>query len=415
MRESVGKFSYTLIASFRGRAMSDEKATVRKAAITSWLELLLCNDGNAHEGTFGVGQVTEEDIYRMCQLCGDSSVSVRTTAAGAVYSLIERQHSEDSCDIDILNMLEIAWTDFVLPLILDFESTCVSKAVNMFFSLVIEPILEVAGQSDSPLFEATTFKRKYLSSFKILSRISQSSSGIGASKCVKRALKLALTKIFEQTKSSNQSINEFYSPIFQEVRRLIYNTFDKNYHSVDDELYPTVEISIGVWCLLESIATLASLKQHGKRVDLGKAATQSGIDGKFLVFCWEKTYNICRHETRDENVINTIASSCLCVIKEFAAVTLRRLAEVPSELTVFASQPEFSSPRRLPSLSLMEEPRRLSTLPLPRMTPKPLLLESTRTNMMVPRTSSHALPVPPTVLPPWSRPSTTSSELMRLS
>ena len=129
----------------------------------SWLKLLLCNDDNAHEGAFGLGPVTEEDIYRMCQLCGDSSAPVRTTAAGAIYSLIERQHFKGSCDIDILNMLEIAWTDFVLPLVLDFESTCVTKAVNMFFSLVIGPILEVAGTSDSPLFEATTFKRKYLS------------------------------------------------------------------------------------------------------------------------------------------------------------------------------------------------------------------------------------------------------------
>ena len=142
-----------------------------------------------------------------------------------------------------------------------------------------------------------------------------------------------MTKIFEQTKSSNQSINEFYSPIFQEVRRLIYNAFDKNYHSVDDEHYPTVEISIGVWCLLESIATLASLKQYDKRVDLGKAATQSGIDGKFLVFCLGKTYNICRNETRDESVLKTIASSCLCVIKEFAQfITTSEANEIASKL-----------------------------------------------------------------------------------
>ena len=329
MIESIGNRCYVLIASFRDRAMSDEKAIVRKAAITSWFELLLFSALCTHEDTSGAGQVTEEDIFRLCQLCGDSSVSVRTTAAWAIFSLLECQHSKGSYNTGVLKMLEMAWTDSVLPLVLDIESTCVSKAVNMFFALVIGPIIEVGNQNDPTPFEANNIERKYKSSFNILSRISQSSSDIGASKCLKRALKAALTKVFEQSKSSN----ELYITILQEVCRLIHNAFEKNCHVVDDEHYFTGDISIGVWCLLESIATLASLKQHCERVELGKAAKQSGLDGKFLSFCWGETYNLCRNETRNENVVNTTTSSCLCVITELAHVmTNREAKEMASKL-----------------------------------------------------------------------------------
>jgi len=114
------------------------------------------------------------------------------------------------------------------------------------------------------------------------------------------------------------------------------------------------------------------------------------IDGDFLVLNGEKI----------------MTSRCL---------TPRRSAGAPSALTTFASPPVSSSPRRRPKPSLTEVPRRLSTPRPPRMTPKPLLWVLTKMSTMDLRTSSPVLPVPPTDLPLWSRPSMMSSTSKRLS
>merc|ERR1712238_506252 len=97
------------------------------------------------------------------------------------------------------------------------------------------------------------------------------------------------------------------------------------------------------------------------------------------------------------------------------AVTLRKLVGVDLVLTTYVSLLESFLPRNLLNPSLMVEPRRSCTQPLPRMIPKLLswvLTKETTTDLKI---SSHVLRVLPMDLPLWSRLFTTNSESKRPS
>eukprot|EP00956_Cyclotella_meneghiniana_P006024 scaffold7843_cov67-Cyclotella_meneghiniana.AAC.3 len=164
-----------LVDSLRNRASSDEKATVRKASIVAWLEMLSL----AHRERKEDCAVTGLDITTLCCLCNDSSVATRKEAANALTRLVQANYDGEEYTAQA-SALEMAWAHTVLPLIRDAENSCVSKSLEFFSSLIVEPIIEVGADVSVDMLEKKN--ARYLVAWRILSKVSLGSHEAGGSK-----------------------------------------------------------------------------------------------------------------------------------------------------------------------------------------------------------------------------------------
>ena len=197
LNATVDYIGPNLISSLRERAKSDEKATVRKAALLAFVDLLLIHESDdTEENKSSYFRVTQNDVNVLCQLCSDPSVSVRKAAVDSLVCFLERQHhhSESSLKYES-NSLESAWVNFILPLVRDVEPSCVSKVVGSFESLIVIPIFDMNDLNETS--NSCLLKRKFKSAWKMLSTINHESFSTGASTGVKNALNFIMGKFFE--------------------------------------------------------------------------------------------------------------------------------------------------------------------------------------------------------------------------
>ena len=217
------KLAPQLISTLRKRAACDERATVRKASIAGLTSMLLVMDGDF---TSCLAQTcpSQDDIVIFCRLCGDQSVATRKAAAEALATLVKNQYSKGGA-----SLLESAFAEAVLPLVLDAETTCVSKAVDLFCEVVLDPIIEVGGRTID--WNSDYQKNRYMTAWKVLARISEASNESGASKGGTRALKVALTKVFDDAGTSHGNVSK---PLLKEVHRVAASSLELEGSSSDD-------------------------------------------------------------------------------------------------------------------------------------------------------------------------------------
>lgn len=306
-----------LLSSLRQRAKSDEKASVRKAALLAFVDLLLiCDDGSSSEVMNKSFNLTLNDIHVLCQLCNDQSVVVRKAAVDAILLFIERQHQHTIEDLKYdFGSLEVAWVNFVLPLVRDVEPSCVSKVVASFESLIIAPILENKDLSNS--LDGNLIEQQSISTWRILSLLNNDSSSTGSSSGLKNALNIAMRKLFEEH-DNRQRMSAFVA-LLGELHGIIADAISDKNHDIIDVVKDRV---VGAWCLLESIGSINPNKKTSRLIDLEKAIEKSGVTTEFLVDSCNYLLMKCCEKGSEESLKSLVVStkSFLHVVASFAHV-----------------------------------------------------------------------------------------------
>lgn len=114
--------------SLRKRAVSDAKASVRRASVEALTELMLLGtyDQSLHVG------IKEEDVATLGQLCLDCSLLTRKAAAQSLTHLLIRcMELADDGSCSTLDVVSRCWCFSVLPMVHEPESGCCQKAVEL--------------------------------------------------------------------------------------------------------------------------------------------------------------------------------------------------------------------------------------------------------------------------------------------
>ena len=319
-KEAVLKLAPQLISTLRKRAACDERATVRKASIAGLTSMLLVMDG---ESTSCLAQTcpSQSDVVIFCRLCGDQSVATRKAAAEALATLVKNQYSKGG-----VSLLDSAFAEAVLPLVLDAETTCVSKAVDLFCEIVLDPIIEVGGRTTA--WNSDFQKNRYMTAWRVLARISEASNESGASKGGTRALKVALTKVFDDAGASHGNVSK---PLLKEVHRVAVSSLELEGSSSDDteDMNETLTDNsslfnsnvesqrVGAWCLLDALTDCGPQKkgtQQSGRFDPIKAFKSSSCDSEFLASSWEKLHQMSSSpDISQQSLSTTIITSRQCL------------------------------------------------------------------------------------------------------
>jgi condensin-2 complex subunit D3 len=231
-----------LLIALRKRAVKDETATVRKAAVMAMTKLLVAQK----EG------FSEFHLAAICDLCQDASLLTRRAAAESLTTLLqvfsEAVDNEGAQDVHnriySLGLVEEAWSACVLPMVLD-EDTCV-KAVNAFERIVLSPIVEE---------DTASAGKKQASAWRILASVGNLSSQCGASKNASQALEKALSHIAKEDSSL----------IHSKLMKIATNMASK---TLEDQNMTELTV-VGVWCLMEALLNLGKTNQKRKSNHLG--------------------------------------------------------------------------------------------------------------------------------------------------
>ena len=172
---------HEMMGLLRQRAREDERATVRKNAIISLSKLSsYCKRVDVEDQD--VLLQIHDNIELFGRLCSDTSVAARKAAAEALTELLLIQYSTETQPMMDAKFLpvELAWTSSVLPLVLDSEPSCVNNAVELFYQVIVAPLIE---NEDS--------------AWRILACISERTEQQGSTKGEYEALKTAVRKLTE--------------------------------------------------------------------------------------------------------------------------------------------------------------------------------------------------------------------------
>jgi len=279
----------------RGRCVSDDKATVRKASLSALAELLLV----AEEKESIALSICEEDLLVLGRLCCDSSVLTRKSSAEALTRILEwfsqGSHSPD----ELLQDIELAWTKSVLPLALDSENTCVSKSVDLFDRIVLDPILQ---------FDEEEFKSRILTSWRILAIVTSGQQGQSSNSSD------ALRSVFKAKGVAATDRSAVLNPLLKAIHSAAIDTLKG-----DDLFEPTIEARrSGVWCLFN--ATMDFSAKDPSEISRLLKRKKIGLD--FLVECWEKMLHLFKTSDRSDGQLEGVRGSmknCLTVMSALAA------------------------------------------------------------------------------------------------
>ena len=290
--DELFKIGTALVDSLRHRASTDDKATVRKASIIAWLEMLSL----AHRERNEECAVSGLDISSLCSLCNDSSVATRKAAAEALTKLIKANYDGEGYTAQA-SALEMAWAYTVLPLVRDAELSCVSKSLEFFSSLVIEPIIEVGGDTTNILEKTNT---RYYVAWRILSKISLGSQEAGGSRSGQGSLQVALQKLFVNAGNDCKSLAKnllkavyHATSISLGLDRRTSDSFISQSSVTEADLFSGAIRAMreGAWCLLDALTSCLTNNNNAissANLSLGQAVQASRIDSSFLALSLKK-------------------------------------------------------------------------------------------------------------------------------
>ncbi|KAL7552927.1 hypothetical protein ACHAWF_016177, partial [Thalassiosira exigua] len=284
-----------LVEALRRRASRDGGASVRKASIAAWVEVLgLARDEGRED--FAAGG---RDVSALCQLCHDASVATRKAAADALTELVRAECSGGADPSRAASSLEVAWAHTVLPLAADVEATCAARAVQCFASLVIDPIAELGEDEDvaRTLFEDDEEDRaRYLVSWRLLARLSDGSIEAGGSRNASGSLVVALRRLLVDSSKDSRSLAK---NLFRAVHCVGSLSLGLDLQHSQDELFmsdgrekdlfdsDTTAMRTGAWCLLDALTSCLNNGEETKSasspyLSLTRAVRASKIDASFL-------------------------------------------------------------------------------------------------------------------------------------
>ncbi len=283
----------SLLESLRKRALRDETATVRKAALLALKQVLLS------QPEF----LSEQYIATFCEVCHDSSLLTRRAAAESITSLLEAYLDHPTVGY----LLEQAWSTCVLPMVMDEDVA--PKAIASFDQVVISPILasiEKSSHDDSS-------KKALAAAWRLLAHVATVCSAQGASKGVRQALQTALHNM------ASQDSDRIYKHLWKEITRIAKT-------SLDDQETSEVQV-IGVWCLLEAILLSAPSKKNiTSMVQIVKKRSGNSILDDLCQSAWTNLLDRC-HKTSRSWLQETLRS-CLCVVAHLAPGLDEQTAEI---------------------------------------------------------------------------------------
>lgn len=295
LNEALCSIGTGLVDSLRRRASTDDRATVRKAAIIAWLQMLSLAQ-RKNQADFVVSNL---DVSALCTLCNDASVATRKAAADALTKLVKANYDSDEYTPQA-SALEMAWAHTVLPLVSDVEVTCVTKAVEFFSSLIIEPIVELGRDTAEKLKEGSS--TRYLVAWRILSKVSDSCKEAGGSRNGPGSLQTAIQKLFVNAGNDCKSLAKNLLRAVYQVgaislcldRRTSQDSLMSHDSELEDDLFGirTQSMRTGAWCLLDALTSCLT-NTSGKssvaaNVSLSQAVRSSNIDSSFLALSLTK-------------------------------------------------------------------------------------------------------------------------------
>lgn len=295
---------------FSKRAVADDKATVRKSIIDALVELLLFCESKALDHL----RLSAADANLLESLSRDTSLSARKAAADGISMLLEMCSESETIWRPIEEVFERAWLNSVLPMILDAETTCVSKAIELFNDLVIEPILNDDQQS-----------RRSQTAWRLLSNIGEISGNTGAATKEAEAIKIALTKY----RASETAKGEVTLRLMKVICRVATKTIDSEDGNVSIFQEQIECQRTGVWCLFDAFAddpnvvtTIAMLVRKRK------------MNVDFIASFWETMLLLSSQQNtppQSRTKLRGSLRSCLRILSKLASCVGADRAEKASE------------------------------------------------------------------------------------
>lgn len=292
-----------LVECLRRRAVGDDKATVRRAACSALVELLVIGESSA---AFHC-PISEYDVFILSQVCQDSSTMTRRAAAEGLTRLLECVVVTGN-EKSMTDLLERTWTASTLTMVLDTETGCATKAVELVERVVIFPILaEDDGRSD----------RDKRTAWRILATIGDGVAN-GASRSEAEAL-----RVFLQKSIAAASSDSYAASIFRKIHCVATKSLDGSYA---DLFAPDVDFQrTGVWCLFD-----AAMGHTKDQAEITRIIKRSKIDVDFLGTAWDTfIYLFLAIETPDnaKSALQRSMRNCLRVLSQLAFVVDADLAE----------------------------------------------------------------------------------------
>ncbi|KAL7505832.1 hypothetical protein ACHAXN_003655 [Cyclotella atomus] len=325
--DELCRIGNTLVDSLRTRASTDDKATVRKASIVAWLEMLFL----AHRERNQDCVVSGLDISTLCSLCNDSSVATRNAAAEALTKLVQANYDGEEYTAQA-SAVEMAWAHTVLPLVRDVELSCVNKSLDSFTSLVVDPIIEVGSDASDMLAKKNT---QYLVAWRLLSKISLGSQEAGGSRNGTGSLQVAIQKLFINAGNESKSLaKNLLSSVYHAASVSLgldsrsSDSFVSQNSVVEAEMFGSSiqPLRAGAWCLLDALTgclmNVDGNKTSASNISLGQAVRASHIDSSFLALSLRKFRSLVNAPDvpSDKRASLVIASrDCLRVISKMAS------------------------------------------------------------------------------------------------
>ena len=322
----------TTLTTLRLRASKDETATVRKAAVGAMTQLLLVKPE----------WLSERDIVALSELTHDPSTLTRKAAAEALTTLLDEwlvNDSSETSDEDRLewlkNLLEEAWSTCVLPLVMDIETGCSSKAVVLFDRVVVGPILQEKHRKEDNQAVHGEDARRELVAWRILANVGIRSSQQGASKGEVKALQVALKQV------AVGDWSRVHVRLLERISRVCYHTLpdkpdtsNEESNSRAEDLEKREAQFVGVWCLFDAL-----IAGQPKEIGLITETLQDSAEGlEFVCKAWETMLARLSQDPSTTSTLRGVLLSSLSVLSNLSlgldtsraqecAVNLKRFLE----------------------------------------------------------------------------------------
>jgi condensin-2 complex subunit D3 len=247
--------SIVLSQVLRASCLQEDKALARKALIGALAELLVTGlsipDINCSP--------TSEDVLILSRFCQDISQETRRAAAEALTAILQAYQDRNPSETDeMLQELESAWSDSVLPLASESDSRLVSKLVSLFDCVVFKPIVMRDGSS-----------AQSRSAWRIVVDASVHGGGLEF-----------LSTLLRRKAAESQARGEVLSPLVTKVVDVASSTVLNS----SDGMRPVPIFQVqrdGAWCLLKALLTAASGLS-----ELVRQLRKSKHGLSFIVDCW---------------------------------------------------------------------------------------------------------------------------------
>jgi len=306
LADAISSEALVLADCLRRRAAADDKATVRRAAVGALSSLLSIGE-STDDSPLGI---KDADIAIICELCQDTSMLTRKASADALTVLLESYVSIPGHSGVMAASLEKAWCRSVLPLGLDSETGCNSKAVELADRLLFTPLLTSLDSKTTPACQTA---------WNILASVGDGSGQQGASRSEAEALRAIVAKKV----TSTDTPKSFLKDLLRTMHGVIVHTLDDE---IGDLFAPNVDRQrAGSWSLFTATV------EHSKDMsEITRIIKRKKIDLSFLGSSWEAMIKMSLSSDLPKRSAPSLRASmrkCLQVLSKLSSCTDVSLAK----------------------------------------------------------------------------------------